>query len=79
MRLSWSVATYNDLTPSAASSGCLEPSCYLGVLDASEGLKTWIELESRKLVLEFGCDSNRFDVWVISSEDIMMIIAVVGG
>ena len=70
MRLSWSVATYDDLTPSAALSGCLEPSRCLGVLDASEGLKTWIELESRKLVLEFDCNSNRFDVWDICSEDI---------
>ena len=70
MRLSWSVGTYDDLTPSAALSGGLEPSCCTGVLDASEGLKTWIKLESRKLVFEFDCDSNCVDVWDICSEDI---------
>ena len=35
MRLSWRVATYEDLTPSAASSGFLGPTRCLGVLDAS--------------------------------------------
>ena len=72
MRLSWSVATYDDLTPSAASSGCLGPVFWLGVTDAFKGLKTWTVFESRKLVLEV-CDSNRFDVWDISSEDIFLM------
>jgi len=57
------------LTPSAVSSGCLGPFRWLGVPDAVEGLKTWTVFESRKLVLEV-CDSNSFDVWDISSEDI---------
>ena len=70
IRLLWSVATYDDLTPSGASSGCLGPSCCLGVPDALEGVNTWIELESVKLVLAFDCNSSRFDVWDFSSEDI---------
>ena len=76
MRLSWSVATYSDLTPSAASSGCLDPFFWLGVPDASEGLKTWTVFKSRKLALEV-CDSNRFDVWDIGSEDILLMIIAV--
>ncbi len=72
MRFSWSIATYNNLTPSAASSGCLGPPCCLGVPDALEGLNTWIGLESVELILTltFDCDSNRFDVWDVASEDI---------
>ena len=74
MRLSWRVATYVDLTPSAALSGCLEPTCCLGVLDASEGLNVWIKVESRKLILEFDGDSNCFFVWEVCSEDIIVDI-----
>ena len=70
MRLSWSIATYDDLTPSAASSGCVGPVRCLGVPDALEGLNTWIGLESVELILTFDCDSNRFDVWDVASEDI---------
>ena len=51
----------------------------MAVLDASEGLKVWIELESRKFILEFDVRPNRFDVWEICSEDIMMIVSVVWG
>ncbi len=70
MRLSWSIVTYDDLTPSAALSGCLGPACCLFVPDALEGLTTWIGLESVELVLTFDCHSNCFDVWDVGSEDI---------
>ena len=80
MRLLWSVATYDDLTLSVALSGNLEPSCCLGVLDASEGLKVWIKLESRKLILWFDGNSNIILMYGISvPKTILMIVAIVGG
>ena len=79
MRLSWRVATYNDLTPSAALSGCLEPSRCLGVLDASEGLNVWI-VDSRKLILGFDGNSNCCDVYgTYVPKTLLMIVAIVGG
>jgi hypothetical protein len=56
IRLSWRVATYKDLTPSAALSGSLGPSCCLGVLDVSV----------------FDDESNLVDVWDLCSKDIMV-------
>ena len=55
-RLSWRVATYEDLTPSAASSRSFGPSCCLGVLDVSV----------------FDDKSNLVDLWDLCSEDIMV-------